>query len=802
LAVVRMLFFAEARQRWRSWLLLGVLVALATGLILAGVSAGRRTAAAFPHLVDAHGYDAVAYSSKPLPKIARLHEVNSVAAMITLATGAPSCDCSHPITQEEFNLYAAPKKTLSRVVNLVAGKLPDLSDYHQVVASFTLQNYGIHIGSVVRVPFYAASQRGVLQYGPKITPRGPTLALRVVGIEAAPSEFPGDNGDPEKELYATPALTRALGGQTFHLSIYDVRLTHGAHDLPKFESDTQALGALGSADQITPEDSVALSIHPQAVGWWILAALSALVGLVVVAQALARQSLVESETHEVLRALGLARRQMILLGVARTLTIGLVGVLVGVALSFLLSPLTPVGEARFAELSRGFTFDPLVAAIGAFSALALLIGIGLCADLRNTRTESSGQRPDTRPSRVVGSLARAGAPPSVFIGVRHALERGVGRNAVPVGSAVLGSILAVTALCATSVFGSSLTHLTTTPTLYGQPFDVALNLNGSPTAQTPMLSRLKRMPGITGVTGGIGDDVQINGKTVDALAGDPLRGSLLLTTVNGRPPRSDHEIALGASTMRALHTHVGAAVVVSAPRPSGGTHSSSFRVVGTTVFPPDFGAGGLGTGAVFTIGGFLGAQCPPGASQVACERAAYEGGGGVYLLQFSRGADGRAALHRVAQQYASAIDYPVTPANLVNFGEAVDFPLIVGLVLIVFGITTLLHVLVVSVARRRREASLLRALGFVRRQIAYAVWWQTATIAFVGIVVGVPVGIAVGRAIWQAFARSLGVLPDAVVDPSVIVVVAAGTFVFASALAIGPAVVAARSQSSSLLRSE
>ena len=45
---------------------------------------------------------------------------------------------------------------------------------------------------------------------------------------------------------------------------------------------------------------------------------------------------------------------------------------------------------------------------------------------------------------------------------------------------MLGSILAVTALCATSVFGASLTHLTTTPALYGQPFDVWLNLNGRP----------------------------------------------------------------------------------------------------------------------------------------------------------------------------------------------------------------------------------------------------------------------------------------------------------------------------------
>lgn len=156
----------------------------------------------------------------------------------------------------------------------------------------------------------------------------------------------------------------------------------------------------------------------------------------------------------------------------------------------------------------------------------------------------------------------------------------------------------------------------------------------------------------------------------------------------------------------------------------------------------------------------------------------------------------------MAKKYAASISYPVTPANLVNFGEAVNFPLIFGLVLIVFGITTLVHVLIVSVARRRREAGLLRSLGFVRRQVAYSVWWQTATIALVGLLMGVPVGIASGRAVWQAFARSLGVVPDSVVEPWVIVAVAFGTFVVASALAIGPAVMAARAQPASLLRSE
>jgi ABC-type antimicrobial peptide transport system permease subunit len=144
----------------------------------------------------------------------------------------------------------------------------------------------------------------------------------------------------------------------------------------------------------------------------------------------------------------------------------------------------------------------------------------------------------------------------------------------------------------------------------------------------------------------------------------------------------------------------------------------------------------------------------------------------------------------------------VTPANLVNFGGAVNFPLILGLVLIVFGVATTLHALVVSVTRRRRETGLLKTLGFVRRQVAFAVSWQTTTVALVGIVVGLPVGIALGRAIWHAFARNLGVLPVTVVTAWAIVAVAGGALLVANVLAVGPAVAASRLRPAALLRSE
>jgi hypothetical protein len=62
----------------------------------------------------------------------------------------------------------------------------------------------------------------------------------------------------------------------------------------------------------------------------------------------------------------------------------------------------------------------------------------------------------------------------------------------------------------------------------------------------------------------------------------------------------------------------------------------------------------------------------------------------------------------------------------------------------------------VSVGKRRRDTGLLKVLGFVRRQTAFAMSWQTTTVAVVGLVVGLPLGIAAGRLGWDLFAGYVG----------------------------------------------
>ena len=497
-------------------------------------------------------------------------------------------------------------------------------------------------------------------------------------------------------------------------------------------------------------------------------------------------------------ALGLPRRQLIVLGTARNLVVALAGAAGAVVVAFALSPLAPVGEARLAEPSPGLAFDPLVLLLGALATVVVVGALGLWPSVRASHVRAGGsQSSQFHRSSIAAHLSATGAPPSAVIGVRHALERGRGASSVPVGTALFGTVIAVTALCATAVFGASLSHLTATPPLYGQDYQIQFSSGqGNPTKE---LAELERDHAVTAIMIGTRSEISINGVSVTSILGKHVRGPLLLSTVDGHAPSGDGEVSLGATTLHQAGAHVGSDVHVTLEVPTGGTAVASFRVVGTASFPSDFGLGGLGTGAAFTVGGYLHALCPPGAAQASCLSAFRSNEQFVLLVHMAPSAAGRADIAHYLRAYPGIAQLPNTPISLINFGEAVNFPLILGFVLALFGAATLMHLLVVSVARRRHEIGLLKALGFVKGQVGATVCWQASTVALVGIIVGIPLGVAVGQAVWRAFANNLGAVPVSVVPVEVIAVLGVGVLVAANLLALAPAVVAARSKTTAQL---
>ena len=318
-------------------------------------------------------------------------------------------------------------------------------------------------------------------------------------------------------------------------------------DFPASSRVRRARRGLGT-DLCGLANSIATSIDPQAVGWWILTGLAALVGVIVLAQALARQAAMEADEYPVLGSLGATRRQLFRLTMARTLRspprCG------GGCCSLRCSPCSSPSARRGSPTpTRGSTSTVLLLG-GAAVALAVVVVLGLWPAIRASRAVRSAEGPGLRPSRIVAAVSASGAPPSAVIGIRNALERGRGRSAVPVGSALVGAVLAVAVLCGAAVFGASLTRLTSTPALYGQDFDawISANATGTQAATEQLLAAVQR-PGITAILAGVSGAVSIDGTLVDALAGQTLRGPYVMTTTAGVVPAAPGNVLLGTKTM-------------------------------------------------------------------------------------------------------------------------------------------------------------------------------------------------------------------------------------------------------------
>jgi ABC-type lipoprotein release transport system permease subunit len=789
------------RQYWKSWLALSLLVAVAGGFVLATAVSARRTADAFPQFAARHGYDVIVYSGQPLPQLARLPHVVSALPVPATFTGQLRCaSCHTPIDTNNMLINEVPPRELPRMVTLLSGRMPDQSDPDEVLASFTLaKDNGVRVGSVIQAQVASVAQLsgGRADRSPVMNP-----ALRVVGIVAAESEFPSGTS-VHYDLYATTAFAAAVGHRAASQSTYYVRLARGGADLAGFDSRYRSLNVYGAYDLDAAAGAVEASIRPQVIGWYVLAGLAALAALAVIAQAMARQAATEQADHPVLSALGLRPREFVLAALVRALLIGVAGGAGAVLLAVLVSPLTPVGEARIAVPSPDtMSFDPVVLSLGALVVLAAVLAVSVWPAVRHARLLAHRQRSSALAVAASRAAARAGLPVTAVVGIRRALARG--QDGQPVGTAILGTVMAVAALCATTVFGASLTHLVSSPELYGAPFQAYFANDGLPGSQAtvtgPLLDSLRRDRAISQITLGAFVEVNINGRAVRTVVMTPVRGPALLSVVDGNLPRGDRDIMLGAATMRTAGARLGDTVRVTISDPAGTPHAASFRTIGRASL--NAGASGLGNGAVMTTSAFVDLQCPPGPGQSACQRAVKQGLATVVLVRAAPGAAGDAALARHIAQYRDLTTLPAKPTVLVNFGESVNFPLLFGVALSLFGAATMVHLLLVSVARRRQETGLLKSLGFVRRQVAAAVCWQASTVALVGIVVGAPIGIAAGRVLWRVFATNFGVVPVPVVPLLTLTALTAGVLAAANVLATVPALTAARSRPGQLPRAE
>ncbi len=399
--------------------------------------------------------------------------------------------------------------------------------------------------------------------------------------------------------------------------------------------------------------------------------------------------------------------------------------------------------------------------------------------------------------------------PSAAIGAGMAFEPGRGRGAVPVRSALTGTVIAVAAVVAALVFGTSLVRLVDTPRLYGQDWTLGLSLGfGSVPASGPsgVGTVLSRVPGVAAYSGGNFGQISVDGQQVAAIGVRPLHGAEVFPTLlDGRPPAAADEIALGARTLRRLGQHVGDVVSVQVtPR----ARPVVMHVVGEAIFP-SFGVGtytptGLGDGAAV-----FAPLLPP--SSIACPRhaACY----GFFLVRFRPGTPGT-VISAFSRRFVSALTAggcpagtcqaltAAAPAAISNYSRVRATPLVLGGLLALLAVALLAQVLVTTTRRRRKDLAVVKTLGFLRRQVSAAVAWQATALAAVALLIGLPLGVAGGRWAWALFAGSVGVGPAAAVPLGAIALMIPVTLLLANAIAAGPGWSAARIKPAVALRRE
>jgi len=838
---------AQLRRRWGATVALVLLVGLAGGAVIAAVAGASRTDSsmtrfvAYSHPEDVYvsvngpppppGTETLtgppsdippelqALFTKTLDDRAKLVHLPQVAD----AGRAPYMFMSPDKAGKEvggINPFAAADGHAFRTVDrplVLQGRMAHLDRPDEaVVDDVTARLRHLHVGSHVTLYSYSSEQNGsvaIRGFTAIPAPEGPAYTFRIVGVVRDPTTVDVPPADVVGD-----ALYKGTGGMLFTPAFlqrfaddqkqpvenlpgiegFRIRLRHGLADYPAF---AQALPALDVSPQDVHtgsdiQDAAQKSqraIHVEAIALLLFAALAGLAAVLVVGQALARQVNADTADHRTLAAMGLRRRDLFAVPMIRAALIALAGGVTAVAVAVALSPFTPIGLARRAEIHPGMTVNIAALGLGFVAVVALTLGRAALPAWRAARTvpgDALTQAP-ARPGPLTAAVASSGLGPSAVAGVGMSFERGRG---VAFRTALLGALVAVAGVVAAVTFGVSLHGLVDSPHQQGWNWDVVVgNSNTQPYEGDPaadplhkqMVDKLAGNRYVTAFAGfGAIDGITVDGRTVNVAAIERIKGAISPTVVEGRDVEADDEITLGRDTLRELHRRVGQTVSLRS-----GDQSRQLRIVGVTLAPT---AGDMS--AKLASGG--------GVTLAAMRSVAPETPVLQFFVRFKPGVSHAAAIDSLVGQFGREVLTPY-PGGEVGDLARVDFlPYVLAGLLVILAVCALGITLLTSVRRHRRDLAVLKTVGFVRRQVSATVAWQATTIALAAVIVGVPCGIALGRWTWRLVASGAGSVSPPIVPLLAVLAVVPTTLLVANALAGGPAWAAGRVQPARVLKAE
>jgi len=831
-------------RRWGGYLSVVLLIGLVGGIAMASIAGGRLTQSSYPRFLA---------STNPSDMTISVYAPNSPSGAVTPLTARiallPGVKRVRDLVGLDFVPLApdgTPRlNTLNELLvlasldggfldqdrpGIVQGRraVPD-NPNEMVMTANAARDLGVRLGEVVPMGFYTDAQEALPAFGtPKVAPRF-RAGVKLVGIAVFNNSVVQDDIDG---AYGFVLLTPALVREAVTVSpaagapeVYALQLDNGGGDVPAVEQEIRGVVPPGATVEfhVTARvvTEVELAVKPESVALGGFGAIAALVCLVLGAQAVSRQVRWGDDDGRAMRALGAAPSVTAadgLIGILGAVAIGSV-VAIGVAVG--LSPLSPLGPVRPVYPDRGIAFDWTVFGIG-LAVLLGVLGAGAVA-LSYLGTSHRAPRvaaPTARSSVVARRAESTGMPVAGVVGIRFALEPGQGRTAVPVRSALVGTVVAVALVVTTLTFASSLNTLVSHPALYGWNWNYALNPSNAVPPQA--LELLSHDPDVAGWSGFDYNDVAIDDQTVPVLMARAPSEVVSPPVLSGHGLEATNQVVMGAATLGVLHKKVGETVFLSYGNPADAPlyiPPTPLTIVGTATFPAvgfeslvaDHTS--MGTGAMFSEAIF-----PPAFQRAVETRDPNLNGPELVFVRLRNGVSpvaGQADLQRVAvaadkvlagDPHAYGDNVVVLgvqrPAQIVNYHSIGSTPVILAVGLAAGAIAALGLTLAASVRRRRRDLALLKTLGFTQRQLAAAVAWQATVAAITGVIVGIPLGIVIGRELWTLFAHNLNAVPDPSVPAIPVTIVAVGALVFANLVAALPGRSAARTPTVLVLRTE
>src|SRR5512132_1187056 len=814
---------AQLRGRALASLLLVLLVGLGGALVLAAAAGARRSEAALPRFLAANQtmetavyvqadapFDDLAEARRQLAALPEVRQVVRWTGALILA-GADPTDPAHWHRQlGAVALDPGGSVAFGRPI-VVAGRLPDERRPAEAVVDEELAaRRHLRVDSRYRVTAFTLKQFGPAGEGSGATPGGEVVDLRVVGIVRSPRDLVPVVTDQENlfvnsgELYLTPAYWQRYGPDIARYGIgLAVRLRHGQADLPRLSADLRRLygdrAAVEAAEGLTTDETITAgtrrAIRLESIALPGFAVLTALAALLLVGQTLGRQILLEAAESPILRALGMTRGQLVGAAVVRAAPIAVAGAALAVAGAVALSPATPLGVARRAELDPGVAVDLPVLAVGAVAVAVGVLASAAVAAWRTRRAPTGGLgvaevTGAERSSRIAAALAAAGLPPAAVIGTRLALEPGRGRTAVPIRSAIIAAAGAVGALTIAVTFSASLLRLLGDPAAYGGTWAVSVGNFADPQGAEQAAGKLDANPAVAAYAGLVtgSPDPLIDGRSVQLLSFVPGKSELLPTVVEGRAPTQSGEIALGSLTMRMLGKRIGDTLVVATP-----AASQRLRVVGRVIVNMAEANGSVapGKGAIAHVDLWR-RLSPPGTPSSP----------GSFFIRLDPASDRRRAIAQLQRDFPNTVVFPLKQSDLTNLERVGYLPGLLASLMALLALGTIAHALISSVRRRRRDLAILKTLGLARGQVSQTVAWQATIFALVAGLLGVPLGLVGGRWAWRLVAEQLGVAVGPVVPPFPLLAIAGGALLIVNLIAAGPGWAAARIHPAVALRSE